>query len=68
MDFGEIFAKLSTRPEKNKPAARKKLLAQAPRSGGGGGGGGGGKYAIMREAMGRDGAQLRAILESFGPP
>ncbi len=64
LDFGAHWAQLAMAPRQNKPVARAEMLANCPRSGGAGGGGTG-RYAALRAAQGRDGTQLRWIIEGL---
>ena len=66
LDFGEVFAKLHTRPRRVPAQPLAKLLAEARQLYGSGSMCGSGRYAMMRHAMGRDGEQQLALLCRFG--
>ena len=69
LDFGEVFAKLSTRPRQVEPQTRAKLVSSATKLHGEArkvlSGGGGGKYKMMRIAQLRDSEQQLALLGRF---
>ena len=66
LDFGEVFAKLVTRPRRVPAKPLDKLLDEARQLYGAASAGGGGRYAMMRIAQRRDAEQQLAILCRFG--
>lgn len=67
LEFGEVFSKLTVRPNVMEEVLLKKLRqgAEELRAAGQKNMHGGGKYAAIRAAQFRDGAQRLAILERF---